>query len=347
MKLHFVSRDYGVPLAFRAVRDRAIVTVHISDSLAGDNMFHLTTLPMPPSKGDAVIVDGSGWGKLVSELEAEGHRVLFGGAWAELMSLKPKYNEMVLAKSGLPVAQRVTTPYELLLGGWFEDGKLAAPYYGGILRNRLLAGDIGALSGIIAAELCPLPQGSPLIDEWLTPLEESLADVPYRGLLSLYLTPVPNGLAAVRVVAGIQPLIIECLSEMTPGGFTALIQPGAKEGGGDCGVALSLTLPPWPYGLASGEPRQYIELDDGQARHFWPIDIAEDETGLYYAGGLGIVGTVTARGKPMALGDENGSAWFRQAGGRARAMIPRLGIPMVQYRNDIGYKTLADMEPLL
>ncbi len=263
-------------------------------------------------------------------------------------SWKPDFNAKLLAKTGLPVAERSTLPYQLLVGGWYEN-EFRPPYYAAVLRERLLAGDVGAPSGLVAAEVAPLTLTSPLVMDWLEPLAAACDAVPYRGLLSLSLTPTPDGLTAVRVVAGIQPLIIEALCEMTHGGLTALLSGEVREDDTDCAVALSLSLPPWPYGLAPTEPEITFVLDEGQARHFWPLDLSGKDLRFAYAGAFGVLGTVTARGRPLSLAPEelgNDRAWFRQAGGRARLMASRLNVPMLQWRDDIGFRTLAAMDAL-
>ena len=344
MKLHFVSRGYAVGLAYQAQRDSCSVMAHMPDCKCGEGMFPRVPNARPAGDCDAVILDGPGWGKVAAEMSNEGRRVLFGGAWAELVCLKPEYNRKLLAKAGLPqaVGAFAQLPYRLIVGGWFEDG-FGPPYYAAVLRTRLLGGDVGAECGLVAAEVMPLDEESDLVDGMLSQFGAAIEGVPYRGLLGLSVVPSAKGLAVTHVVAGIQPLVIEALAEMQPDGLRGLLARSGAEST-DCAVALALSLPPWPYGIAAHDPPVRLTLDSGQAKHFWPSDVAQDGDALRYTGGFGVIGTVTARGKPRT--DAGDHSWFDQAGYRARTMVPRLSIADLQYRTDIGYHTERALEPL-
>ena len=342
MKLHLISKGYAVPLGYQAKLRGCAVTAHIAGVKTGEGIIPLIPAEKPTGACDAVLMDGTGWGRLASELVKDGHRVLFGGAWAELMGLNESYNKAVLVKAGVTMAEKQTEPYTLLVGGWHEHG-YNAPFYAGILRHRLLAGDLGAVSGLVAAEIAPIHEEHPLVEQFLEPVGGVLDKVEYRGLLSVVLTATPDGLAATHIMAGAHPLVIEALSEMMYDGLPGLIEREGSGNGEDCAIALSLSLPPWPYGAARTEPPLVFEIDDGQAKHFWPLDVRAGEDGsLEYSGSFGIIGTVTGRGRPESDVIAN-QAWFSQAGHRVRALAARIPIEDLQYRNDIGFGSAKAM----
>ena len=354
MKLHFISRSYAVPLAFQAQLAGCDVRVHLPDTSCGNGLFPRAPDPHPTGKPDAVILDGLGWGSIAKELESKGHRVLFGGQFAELMAARGDYHARVMEKAGFSLADPAaedSAPYLLIVGGWYENG-LCPPYYCGVLRHRLLAHDAGPVAGPMGAEIAPLPN-SDQIDRLLLPVAEAISGVAYRGLLSVVLLPTPEPTPAM-ILTGIHPQLIEALSEMIRGGFPALIQ-GNVQPSGDCGVSVQISVPPWPY-QASKEKFRFA-LDSGQARHFWPLDVSQVGSEYQYCGAVGMLGSVTARGRPMPempddITPEDGWAirrknWFMQAGGRASWTVRGMRIPNGQYRDDIGKHAERALECLL
>ena len=345
MKLHFVSRSYAVPLAYQALRQGCNVTAYLPDLPCGEGLIPIIPTAKPNGAHDAILIDGIGWGKLADELIRDGQRVLFGGAWAELVALKPEFNRAMLDKAGLSVAEHGNLPYDLVVGGWYEGG-YRAPYYVGVLRNHLLAGDVGAPGGLVAAEVAPLAEESPLIEQFLAPLEVALSGINYRGPLSVSVVSTPDGIAAAHLMAGVHPLIVECLAEMNYGGLGGLLSGEEQaEPSNDCAVALALTLPPWPYGIAKPREPLYLDVGEGQAKHFWPLDLKMTDGRMEYTAAFGIIGSITARGRPRTEMKEH--AWFDQAGYRARTMASHFAIPYLQYRNDVGRSTMVSLAPLL
>jgi len=341
MKLHFISKSYGVPLAFQAEQTGARASLHLSGLHCGAGMFTRVPTPQPASRTDAVVVDGPGWGKLVEELKADGNRVLFGGKWPELVALDAKFHKSVMDKAGQrPVpgeAQR--PPYKLLVGGWYEGG-WRKPFYKGVIHDRLLAGDLGAPSGPTACQVAPVDEHSHLVEWFLHPLSEQLGAAGYAGLVSIFVVRHEDGLYCDGVSIGVQPAVIEAVSEMVYGGLAALLSGDATPSG-DCACAIVLTMPWYPVAVAKPDAPVAFKLDSGQRKRFWPLDVSLVGGEYVYGAEVGILGSVTARGRPERPtdGPKPWCVWHKEATHRAYKTIGRFGVEGVQYRNDLGRDT--------
>ena len=326
MKIHFLSRGYAVPLAYHSQMLGCQSTVFLPNNPCNGDFVRLQS-PRPPYTPDTVVVDGIGWGPQIEKLEEKGWRVVFGGKWAELMAGDVGFHEKVMAKVGMePPPEWPPAPLLEVYGAWWEGDSFREPYYTGTLRIRMMVGDLGpAVSPPMGCELQPTQDIS-----MLDPLIEVLREAKYRGLVSLLKRP--DGPVA-GIAVGIQSQIVEAVSEMVFGGFPALISVEGATTSGDCAVSLALSIPPWPY--AHGRPTEPIRFSIPDTKHFWPLDVKISHGQYEYCGSIGVIGTVTARGRPETA-ESSGRTWFKEAGYRSLRTAERFDIPLVQYRTDLG-----------
>lgn len=349
MKLHFVSRGYAVALAFQAQNAGSKVTVHVPDSPCGTGMFPRVAEPACPGRVDAVIVDGLGWGAVVDDMRKDGRRVLFGGKWAELLNAHPDAYLKTLHDAGyepLPTGA-ILPPYRLIVGAWFENG-WRPPYYCGMVTDRMLAGDLGLPQGPVAAQLEPLAHDAALVEQFLHPLTHTLNAVGYAGLVSVGLARAGK-LYVCGLGVGVQPQVTEAVSEMVYGGFPALVSESGGEPSGDCAASIALSMPYWPGALQHFEPTVRFNLDSGQRKRFWPLDVRQDGDAYEYCETSGVVGSVSSRGRPAREDSEDRPwcIWHRESTWRCYKTIGRINVPCAQYRNDLGRNTdklLSDLE---
>lgn len=327
MKVHFVSTGYAVPLAYNCLAHGASVSVY-NKSGTGVGMFPVVDAP-DAATGDAIVFDGLGWGQLCHDMTDAGLRCIGGGKWFDLMMVDPDYRAAWLARVGIE-ADDSDNPRTAIVGGWF-DGAFSAILYEGVVYRRLLAGDLGASTPAVAAQLAPLAPDNPLVDTVLLPLEPALAKARYVGPVSVH---IGQGGEPCGLSLGIQPQIIEALGEMCMGGIPALLSGNEIALRGDCAMSVGVSLPPWPHG--TGESGLRLRIPAPAQRHVWPLDVvaSPDSDELESAGTLGALLSVTARGRPELPGKPK--AWFAEAAGRIYRTIAGLNIPQAQYRNDLG-----------
>ena len=345
MKLHFLSQGYGIGLAYQAHQNECKVSVFLRDATMGNGIVPKVATPKPPSRPDAVIVDGIGWAKQTDEFEKDGYRVLFGGKFAELLAAQPKLEHETMKRIGYKPGDLTTLDLEAdrIVGGWFEDG-FRAPYFAAIVHRRLMNDDIGAEANVIGVELVALPEEHPLIEEFILPATDTLRNVGYRGLVSVQIGGMDD-LYVTGLHCGIHAGIIEALSEICYGGFPALVAEGGGSTSDDCAVYVGVTYPPYPFGVAKPKEAIRFAVSSQQAKHLWPIDVSKCDEGMEYHADCGFVCGITARGRPRHEEHERRN-WFREAGWRALRTIRELGIPGAQYRTDIGKAGLR-LEALL
>lgn len=344
MKLHFVSKSYAVPMAFQAQELGCKVTVHMNGATCGGGMFPKVPTPDAPHNVDAVIVDGLGWGQIADDMARDGKRVLFGGKWADVVVTNCDFMRSVLSKAGLPMASAdapPAPPYTIVVGGWYES-EFRDPYFIGVVHDRLLERDLGAPCGPVSAQVEPADTQHPLVGEFLTPLAKVLTGTGYRGIISVALRPDGHGGAyADGLLVGVQPQIIEAVSEMVFGGFPALVSTDGARHGGDCACSIALSMPYWPASVPKPEHPVALKLASGQRKRFWPLDVKKQGDELIYTAEIGVLGSVTARGRMPRPGqvEEGWCVGHRHSTWRAYQTIGRLGIPYVQYRLGLGNDT--------
>lgn len=306
MKIAFLTRGGARPYAHHCERMGHVATIYTDapDEIAAD----------------AVIADGHGWADDVARYEAEGIKCYFGGKFFELCANNPAYMASVCRKAGINV-ERIEPGARALYAGFWLDGLEQASYAGAIYA-RYCDGDMGPMA-VSGCTLIPAP-----VETWdmLTALRGALRGVQYRGMVTLVFSE--DGQTCAGMVLGLQPQVTEAFCETIRGGLPALIS-GHGGMAGDCAVSVVASLPPWP----NEEARHSLQfqIPEGLAKHFWPIGV-ERVNGHYEATGtIGVVGTVTARGRPGT----HAKSWLREANWRALRSLSNIPVNGLRYRTDI------------
>ncbi|MEK7767174.1 MAG: hypothetical protein AAB368_13140, partial [bacterium] len=271
MKIAFLSKGNVHPYAWQ-LREAGAVTSNESNVKRGG---------VP----DAVVLEGAGWGAESDRLRAEGVRVLCGGKWAELMSADAGYHKAQCERAGLRLDARPAPKRLAVYGGWWERGWTGL-FYAGTVYNRLFSGDAGPACGPVGAALT---RAEP--DPVVTGLEAILRPADYAGPVTLVMDP--EDYAFLGVALGLQPQIVEALSELVYGGLAALLTQATPTLSGDAAVSLLASLPPWPYSAAPAGAAFTVEA--GLRKHFWPVDAEETPEGFVTTGASGAVASISAR----------------------------------------------------
>jgi len=90
---------------------------------------------------------------------------------------------------------------------------------------------------------------------------------------------------------------------------------------------MCISIPPYPYYEIPVRKISIPNLIPEAMKHFWPIDIMQQDDCVHCGGVSGVLGYVTAWGNSIA-----------EAQRRILRTIKRLSIPELQYKKDVGKK---------
>jgi phosphoribosylamine--glycine ligase len=221
------------------------------------------------------------------------------------------------------------------LGAFFDGEKFVGPVNLDWEHKRFFAGDLGELTGEMGTALT-YRGGDALFDATLAKIAPRLRAAKHVGYVNL------NTIINER---GIWPLEFTCRFGYP--GFAILSALFAEPVGPMLGrvargaanaidtydgfaVGVVLTVPPFPYhygyeDLSKGMPIVMPELTDAERDHVHFNEVASVDGELVTAGQVGFVMVVTGRGPTI-----------EDAQREAYALVRRIAIPNVRYRNDIG-----------
>lgn len=279
---------------------------------------------------DLIVFDGVGVGKVADSIRSI---PVFGGCrWADLAETDPSYAQELMKSAGIQSTDKHVNGVEVSCELWW-NGMEASSYNITLTANKFMNEDIGPDIGGAGSVVRTVLSTSKIVMEGIGKMVRLLKKTSYRGPISLQSIASKDALHGVSFTVGFNYTTLPSLIEIYKGSITKLlygIATGSKDFGeftSDYGIAVHLSVPPYPtpFGVIEGVP--VFGVNASNAKHIWWGDAKKNGSGYESAGLSGSLLHVVARGRGV---DECRRRVYRT--------ISNLTVPQVQYRTDIGLR---------
>lgn len=212
-------------------------------------------------------------------------------------------------------------------------------------EKKFMNDDIGPSTGCSGNIVHIIPSDCKLVKEGVGKMIRLLKKTEYRGPIDLNSIVTKDKLYGLEFTMRFGYDALQALLEIYKGSITQLLHSiavGSRDFGeftSDCGIAVRLSIPPYPH---TDSPKEVLKgvpilgVTPANEKHIWWGDARKGEEHFESAGVGGDVLTVVARGRHV---DECIRRVYRTAN--------NLVIPQVQYRTDIGKRVVADEKQLI
>lgn len=237
------------------------------------------------------------------------------------------------------IVQEIVDGVEISTEGWFNGKEWLEPFNHTIEYKRFLPGDLGPNTGCMGNVVWAADSKSELVKnvKKLTPF---LRAADYRGPIDLNTIVNASGIYALEVTARLGYDAIEALYEIFENPILARLfeslAKGRKTNALDLaeipikkdlfGIAVRLTVPPYPYDEANKSDRGMpIKGIPKNLAHIYPTDIFYNNNQFKWAASDGVLMKVGESGKSI-----------EQARNKVYSIVDNIITEGLMYRKDIG-----------
>ena len=208
------------------------------------------------------------------------------------------------------IVQQIVKGVEISTEGWFDGSDWLSPFNHTIEYKRLLAGDLGPNTGCMGNLVWAVdkPQKDKLVEN-LKKLGPFLKAAGYKGPIDLNTIVTSGSIFALEVTARLGYDAIEALYEiLDPQDLGELFANLGRDSGpvdlpvkqGVFGIALRLTVPPYPFRKADKRDKGLPILGVPESfEHFYLTDVFLNNNLLQWSASDGVLMKVGGRGKDV------------------------------------------------
>jgi phosphoribosylamine--glycine ligase len=240
------------------------------------------------------------------------------------------------------IVQRIVEGVEVSTEGWFNGKGFIRPFNHTFEEKRFLNGNLGCNTGCMGNVVLG-SEGNRLTRATVEKFAPFLRMIDYRGPFDINCIVNERGAYALEVTGRMGYDAVEALAELLDEPLTDLVFETAAgvrdsmELGSGYGIAVRLSVPPWPMQnpdrTAFGEP--VLGIDDKTLPHLFLTDVYREGARYLTAAGDGIILKATARHHSVSIARK-----------RVYSLLENIRCGSKQYRTDIGERVLGDAEKL-
>lgn len=237
------------------------------------------------------------------------------------------------------IVQRIVDGMEVSTEGWFNGRDFIRPFNHTFEEKRFLNGGLGCNTGCMGNVVIG-SDGNRLTRATVERFAPFLRMIDYRGPFDINCIVNERGAYALEATGRMGYDAVEALSELLDESMGDLLYSTAvgvkreMDLSGGYGVAVRVTIPPWPVRLPDqkdyGEP--VLGIDEP---HVFLCDVYKEEGRFLTAGGDGVLLKAVARGPSLSLAKK-----------RVYRTADAIKVGAKQYRTDIGDRVEGELRDL-